>query len=182
MRYTVFDVETPNHNNDRMSSIGIVVMEDDRIVSTFTSMINPEVHFDPFNIALTGITPEMAACAPTFGQLWPKIRPLMENAVLVAHNAQFDMAVLAKCLRVYDIFWKRTVPYICTCKMSRSCLPHLENHKLNTLCDHYRLELDHHRADSDAMACAQILQRLSGTDVRHCYLRQYDLLAAKTLR
>ena len=181
MRYTVFDVETPNYANDRMSAIGIVVVEDDRIVTTFTSLVNPEARFDPFNIALTGITPEMTADAPTFGQLWPEIRPLMDNAVLVAHNAQFDMAVLSKCLRAYGIFWKKTASYICTCKMSRGCLPHLENHKLNTICDYYGWALDHHKADSDAQACAQILQRLAKLTDRQAYLRQYDLLTGKTL-
>ena len=181
MRYTVFDVETPNYANDRMSAIGIVVMEDERIVARFASLIDPEARFDPFNIALTGITPEMVADAPTFGQLWPEIRPLMDHAILVAHNAQFDMAVLSKCLRAYGIPWKATAPYLCTCKMSRSCLPQLENHKLNTLCDYYGLELDHHRADSDALACAQILQRLNDPNVRQQFLRQYDLTAGKTL-
>ena len=57
MRYTVFDVETPNRANDRMSAIGIVVIEDDQIVDAFYSLVNPEVPFDDFNVALTGITP-----------------------------------------------------------------------------------------------------------------------------
>ena len=181
MRYTVFDVETPNYANDRISAIGIVVMEDDRIVASFTSLVNPETRFDPFNIELTGITPAMTANAPTFGQLWPEICPLMDNTVLVAHNAQFDMAVLSKCLRAYGIFWKKTASYICTCKMSRGCLPHLANHKLNTICDYYGLALDHHKADSDALACAQILQRLAKATDCQAYLRQYDLIKGKTL-
>ena len=181
MRYAVFDVETPNYANNRMSAVGIVVMEDDRIVTRFSSLINPEARFDPFNVALTGITPEMVADAPTFGQLWPEIKPLFEDAILVAHNAQFDMAVLSKCLRAYGIFWKEQTSYICTCKMSRGCLPFLENHKLNTLCDYYGLALDHHRADSDALACAQILRLLVKMTDRQAYLRQYDLMTGKTL-
>ena len=181
MRYTVFDVETPNRANDRMSAIGIVVIEDDCITEEFYSLVNPEVPFEAFNVELTGITPEMAAEAPTFAQLWPRIRPYLENAVLVAHSAQFDMAVLSKCLRHYGVSWKETAQYLCTCTMSCHCLPQLVNHKLNTLCEYYRISLNHHRADSDARACAQILLQLSQMRERQSFVRQYNLLAGRTI-
>ena len=181
MRYTVFDVETPNYANNRMSAIGMVMMEDDKIVEQFYSLVEPQVRFDPFNIALTGITPEMVADAPSFDVLWPQIKPYLDDAILVAHNAQFDMAVLSKCLRDYNIYWKDTTSYICTCKMGRSCLPGLDNHKLSTISDYYGIELDHHQADSDALACARILQNLRQLGDEKLFLRQYDLLTGRTL-
>lgn len=49
-RYVVFDVETPNHYGDRMSAIGISVIEDGRIAEEFFSYVNPETYFDVFNI------------------------------------------------------------------------------------------------------------------------------------
>lgn len=55
--YIVFDVETPNSRNDRMSAIGITVIENGHIVDSFCSLVNPENHFDPFNIKLAHITP-----------------------------------------------------------------------------------------------------------------------------
>ena len=58
-RYIAFDVETPNSYNHRMSSIGVAVIEQRHIVETFSSLIDPETHFDAFNISLTGILPEM---------------------------------------------------------------------------------------------------------------------------
>lgn len=181
MRYTIFDVETPNSDNNRMSAIGIVVVDNGQIVDRFYSLINPQCRFDPFNISLTGITPAMVSNAPAFDALWPRIKPYFENAVLVAHNAQFDMAVLTKCLRDYGLYWKDTVTYICTCKMSKACLPGMENHRLNTLCSYYDIELDHHRADSDAYACAQILLNLCARSDERLSLRQYDLRAGRTL-
>lgn len=48
-RYIAFDVETPNSFNDRMSAIGITVIEDNNIVDTFYSLVNPEAKFDDFN-------------------------------------------------------------------------------------------------------------------------------------
>ena len=60
-RYIAFDVETPNYANNRMSAIGVSVIEDGTIVDEFYSLVNPEARFDRFNIDLTGITPGAAA-------------------------------------------------------------------------------------------------------------------------
>ena len=135
-RYIAFDVETPNYANNRMSAIGVAVIENGEIADEFYSLVNPEAHFDRFNIELTGITPELAADAPAFPELWTELEGLMDSGLLVAHNAPFDMSVLAKCLRYYDIRWHPRVEYACTCRMGKRLLPQLPNHKLNTLCDY----------------------------------------------
>lgn len=180
-RYIAFDVETPNHANDRMSAIGITVVENGGIVNEFSTLVNPECRFDYFNIQLTGITPEMAASAPTFPELWPKIEPLLSSGLLIAHNAVFDMSVLSKCLRDYGIHWKANADYACTFQMGRRCYPGLPNHKLNTLCDYLGIELDHHQAGSDSRACGELLMNYisCGVDVSK-FRRSYDLLQART--
>ena len=157
MRYVVFDVETPNAKNDRMSSIGIVVVENGEIVTEFYSLINPETYFNSFNVALTGISERSVIGAPTFPEVFEKIKPIFESGLLVAHNAPFDMGVLSKCLRDYGIFWKTSAPYLCTCKIARSLKLGTLNNKLNTLCDYFSIELDHHNALSDARATAKLI-------------------------
>ena len=57
MKYIAFDVETPNSLNNRMSAIGITVIEDGAITKEFYSLVDPEQELAPFIIALTGITP-----------------------------------------------------------------------------------------------------------------------------
>ena len=156
-RYIVFDVETPNSANDRMSAIGVTVVEHGMVVREFATLVNPEVGFDYFNIQLTGITPEAAERAPTFPELWPTLRPLFSGGLLVAHNAPFDMGVLKKCLCAYGITWRRWADYACTVQMGRRCYPGLPNHRLNTLCAYLDIPLDHHRAGSDSRACAELL-------------------------
>ena len=64
-RYIAFDVETPNAANDRISASGITVVENGALSGGFYSLVNPETHFDSFNIELTGITPEAAARVPS---------------------------------------------------------------------------------------------------------------------
>ena len=54
-RYIAFDVETPNRYNNRISAIGISVIEDGEIVDSYFSYVDPETFFDSFNTELTGI-------------------------------------------------------------------------------------------------------------------------------
>lgn len=180
-RYIVFDVETPNYANDRMSAIGVTVVENGAIVEELYSLVDPEVHFDGFNIRLTGITPELVNGAPTFPELWERIGPVMGSGTLVAHSAPFDLGVLAKCLDAYGIDWQPCAYYACTCVMGRECYPELENHKLNTLCSFLSIELDHHNAGSDSHACAELLLNYQrrGLKVEE-YIRRYSFATRRS--
>ena len=174
-RFIAFDVETPNRYNNRMSAIGITVIEGMEIVDSFYSLVDPLQPFDWFNIQLTGISEETVFDAPTFPELWPDVEPLMSSGILVAHNASFDMGVLRSCLRAYEMEWRDSVRGLCTVLMGRELLPDI-SHRLNEMCDYYGIELDHHHADSDSRACAEILIRYlqSGADPEK-YLRTYQM-------
>ena len=166
-RFTVFDVETPNRRNDRMSAIGITVVEGGKIVDEFYSLVDPETYFDYFNIQLTGISEDTVRNAPTFPELWERIEPIMSRGLLVAHNAVFDLGVLKKCLRDYGIEWRPYVRYVCTVQTGRRLLPSI-SHRLNDMCCFYGIALEHHQAASDSHACAEILLRYieSGAEIR----------------
>lgn len=166
-RFVAFDVETPNRANDRMSAVGVTVIEDGAITDTFYSLVNPQTHFDAFNSRLTGIDARTVRDAPTFPDVWTQIEPLLSGGLLVAHNAVFDMNVLKRCLFSYDIAWKPYARYVCTVQMGRRLLPGMR-HNLDVLCAYYGIDLDHHHAQSDSNACAQILLRYleTGADVR----------------
>ena len=173
-RFVVFDVETPNRFSNRMSAIGVTVVEEGAVTDQFYSLVNPESSFDYFNVQLTGISEETVQDAPIFPEIWPRLEEMMSDGLLVAHNAVFDLSVLKKCLWGYGIEWKPYVRYLCTVQMGKRVLPGM-SHRLNVLCDHYGIALDHHRADSDSHACAQILLRYleAGADVRQ-HIRTYS--------
>ena len=173
-RYVAFDVETPNRANDRMSAIGVSVIEDGAIVEEFYSLVDPEEPFDAFNVNLTGIDEDAVRGAPTFEELWPQLEPLLSEGMLVAHNAWFDLTVLKHCLRAYDIEWRPYTRYMCTVQMGRKLLPGMK-HRLNDMCDYYCIPLDHHKAASDAHACAEILLHYfaDGADPRN-HIRTYS--------
>ena len=82
MRYIAFDVETPNRYNNRMSAIGISVIENGAVIESFYSLVDPETDFDAFNTWLTGIDEDKVRGAPNFAGLWPQIEPLLaQNGV-----------------------------------------------------------------------------------------------------
>ncbi|MBP5154589.1 MAG: 3'-5' exonuclease [Lachnospiraceae bacterium] len=181
-RIVAFDVETPNARNDRMSAIGIAVIENGTVTDRFFSLVDPETHFDRFNIELTGITPEAVQDAPTFSQLWPRIGPLLQSGLLAAHNAPFDMKVLSLCLQTYQVKVPRYARYVCTVQMGRRCYPQLPDRRLNTLCAHTGIALDHHQADSDSLACAGLLLDYAKHGLAwEPFVRIYDLQAMCTL-
>ncbi len=181
-RYIVFDVETPNCLNNRISAIGLSVVEGGRLTESRYTLLDPECEFDAFNIRLTGITPEMTEGKPTFKDLWPALASFFESGLLIAHNAPFDMGVIARCLSAYDISWRERVNYACTCRMSRKLMPFLPNHRLDTLCSCLGISLIHHNAGSDSRACAELLLHMLrlNPDMGQ-FVRAYDLSAMKTL-
>lgn len=182
-RFVAFDVETPNHENNRICSVGVTVIDDGCIVRHFSSLVNPGTYFDAFNMQLCGIRPQDTQHAPGFAALWEEIGPLFcGGAILAAHNAPFDLSVLSKCLAAYRIVTPRTVPYICTCRLARKYRPDFPNHRLDTVCRMLSIPLDHHKAGSDSRACAEVLCALlrDGASIEQ-NLRRYDLLNGKTL-
>ena len=110
------------------------------------------------------------------------LEPMLAGRILVAHNAPFDLRVLASCLHDYRIDWKPEAAYLCTCQMGKRAYPYLPNHKLNTLCDHLQLSLDHHKAGSDSRACALLLLNYLEKGLQpEAFLRTYRFADRKTI-
>lgn len=167
--YCVIDVETPNRRNDRISSIGLVLIADGRIVETRSYLVNPEAEFDEFNSLLTGLTAETVQDSPTLPEVWAEVSDMVTSSIVVAHNAPFDLTVLRKAFAAYGIVCP-PLDYFDTVRLSRKALPDLPDHRLDTLCWHYGIPLDHHQAGSDSLACAQIFMQLHrDTDQPSCW-------------
>jgi DNA polymerase III epsilon subunit-like protein len=174
-RIVVFDVETPNYNNDRICAIGISVVENGEIVKSQYSLVNPECAFDYRNIQIHGITPADVNDAPTFPEIWEAIGNLFRINLVAAHNATFDLCVLRKTLQAYAID-EALVYYVDTLTVARSMIKEADNHRLPTLCAWFGIPLEHHNAGSDSWACAKLLCRLlkSGADL-NSYIKSYNL-------
>lgn len=158
--YTVVDVETANRKNNTICSIGLVQVVDGFVVDDFYSLVNPEDYFDMDNIAIHGITPNMVAGAPTFGELYPEIKHLLERTIVVAHNATFDLSVLRRNMLRYRID-AHEFCYVCTVVQGRKAYPELKRHNLAALSHYLSIDLEqHHNALWDAKAAQGIFENI----------------------
>lgn len=157
MDFVAIDFETANEKRNSACSLGITVVENNKIIEEKYWLIKPyEMRFEPMNIWIHGIKPEDVENEKTFLELWSEIKPYLEGKLVVAHNASFDMSVLRKTLDSYNINYP-TLNYFCTMVMSRNFYSYLENSKLNTINDHLGYKFNHHNASADASACANVV-------------------------
>ena len=160
MNFTAIDFETATSCGNSICSMGICVVRSNRVVKTLEILIRPEpFEFNEYNIKIHGITPEMVADKPRFCDYWDKIRPFLENQLVVAHNASFDVGALRTTLDYYGIEYP-VFRYLCTVKLSQKAYPELPGHKLNYLADALEISFHHHRAADDAYVCAEVLLRI----------------------
>ena len=156
MNFTAIDVETANSNKWSICQVGLVKVQQGMIAEEVSLLIQPpENNYSRMNTLVHGINAEITRNAPTFNELWPNILPHIENQLLVAHNAPFDMGCLTETLDYYSIE-KPIFEVDCTYeKTGRS---------LDCMCQAYAIDLaNHHDALCDARACAQIyLKVLNG--------------------
>jgi DNA polymerase-3 subunit alpha (Gram-positive type) len=131
------------------------------ICDEFQTLVNPELPLPRFISALTGITNEMLSAAPQFESIVESWLRFAGDAVLVAHNSNFDLNLLnQEIARVFPGCRMRN-PDLCTVQLARRVAPALERHNLDALVDHFGIEIkERHRAAGDARATAQVLLRL----------------------
>lgn len=161
MDFTAIDFETATSCYTSACSLGWCVVENNKVVLRREILIKPDpFEFQDYNVKIHGITPDMVYDKPTFDMYWNELKPYLENKMVIAHNASFDVRVLCKTLEHYGIDFP-DFTYMCTVQLSQKAYPELESHKLNFLCDALGIHFNHHRAYDDAYACAMVLLRIA---------------------
>lgn len=161
-KVAAIDFETANGSPASICSVGISVLEDGCPEEVYESLIRPEKNvrwFSRMNIRVHGIQSQDVEDAPDFAQVYKEIVPLLEDSVVAAHNARFDMG----CLKASCLNCGLPVPrvsYFDTVELSRRVFPNLAHHRLNDVCDYLHVELDHHKAGSDAYGCLMIVANI----------------------
>lgn len=145
------DVETTGTSPQfgRIIEVGIIRVEDGKVVEEFSSLVNPGTSVNPFIFSMTGIDPEELEEAPSFYSLKDQIRQLLTDSIFVAHSAMFDYSFVKKEFeRMEESFRAQTC---CTVKLSRKLYPQFRHHNLDALIERFNFECERrHRAFDDA--------------------------------
>jgi DNA polymerase-3 subunit epsilon len=166
-RLVVFDVETTGLSpemGDRVVEIGAVALEDDSATAEFSTLIQVPVII-PYQVSLiNGITNEMLIGQPGPEEVFPAFREFIGGSTLVAHNIRFDLSFLKSELARLNMKIRNKTA--CTLEISRSHLPRLPNHRLETVARHLLGKLPEdaqlHRALGDARLTARIWLAMNG--------------------
>jgi len=155
--FAAIDFETANQHRSSVCSVGIVVVEDEKITESFYELIRPAPNFYcHWATDIHGISRADTADAQPFPEVWENIRRKILGLPLVAHNSAFDESCLKAVHRHYEMAYPE-YEFHCTYRTAKRLFPSLPNHQLHTVSEHLGFRLDrHHHALADAEACAHI--------------------------
>jgi DNA polymerase-3 subunit epsilon len=163
--YAIVDIETTGSYAaaNGITEISIHVFDGEKVMSTFETLINPGQPIPRYIQAMTGISDEMVANAPTFEEVAQKIHETLQDKIFVAHNVNFDYSFVKAHLEKsgYPFNTKK----LCTVRLSRKIIPGFPSYSLGNLCHALGITVyDRHRAGGDTAATVKLFQLLLHKD------------------
>src|SRR4051812_13928750 len=170
--FVVVDLETTGgrasesapgrHDHDLITEIGAVKVRGGVVLGELATLVDPGRSIPPQIVALTGITTAMVCDAPRIESVLPAFLEFSRGAVLVAHNAGFDIGFLKAAAKRCDLAWPQP-PVLCTVKLARRVLTRDEapSVRLSALAQLFgATTTPTHRALDDARATVDVLHAL----------------------
>ena len=168
-RFAIIDFETtglsPDYG-DRITEVAVVIVESNKVIDQYASLVNSGTVIPHHIQRLTGITDQMVSNAPAASIVITKLNQFIKGATLVAHNASFDSKFFHSEMLHAGI--RARSEFICTLLLSRRLYPSLANHKLATLAEYHKIKYQgrSHRALADALVTADLFIKIN-TDLCH---------------
>ena len=183
--FVVVDLETTGGSprDCGITEIGAVKVRGGEVLGELQTFVNPGEPIPPFIQSLTGITDAMVRDAPRPGAAVTSFLEFARGAVLVAHNARFDISFLKAACAAADIPWPRH-EVLDTVQLARHAMrrDEVRNHKLSTLAQVFGAQTTpDHRALHDARATVDVLHGLIGR-LGSLGVTTYEELASYTSR
>ncbi|MCY0894993.1 MAG: DUF3820 family protein [Alicyclobacillaceae bacterium] len=156
-RFVVLDTETTglDPETDQVIDLSLVEVSKRGIVPLYETRIDPKRPIPPESSAVHHLTDRDVAGKPTLDAVWPTVLDHLQDAVLVAHNASFDRAMLPETHR----------PWVCSKRMAQHLWPDAPNHKNQTLRYYLGIDVDAepaHSAAGDTWVTAHVFWRELG--------------------
>ena len=158
VKFACLDTETTGLAPDtggKICEVAVSVSRAGRPLEEFTTLINPAVPMHPDVIAIHGITNEMVKDAPQFADILPKLLGILDNCVIVAHNADFDIGFLQYEFEQCGMHFPK-YPVIDTLKLARKS-GRFEKNRLGFIAEKLGIScVGWHRAMADTKMAEQI--------------------------
>ena len=159
MNFVALDFETANRERGSVCEMGIAVVIDGEITESKSWLVRPRNNwFHPINTSIHGINANRVQHEPEFDAVWEETKGYFEHANIIAHNAGFDIGVLRHVLMQYDLA-PPILTYSCSLAVARRAWRGLPSYGLKALSGRFGISLNHHSAEPDAVASAQIMLR-----------------------
>ncbi len=153
------DIETTggSYRTSRIIEVAAIRVENDEIVDTFKTLVNPGSPI-PYHItALTGITSGDVADAPFFEGIAEQLHSVLSGAIFIAHHVRFDYSFIKRQLEICNIRYNPRM--LCSVRLSRALYPSVKGHGLEAIIKRYGIETNaRHRAYDDAEAVRRFLK------------------------
>ena len=151
--YCVFDLETTGFSPkyDSIIEIGILKIRDNKIVDTYSQLVNPGFKMDSYITELTGITNEMLIGMPTIMQLKDNVINFVGNDVLLGHNTSFDVAFIQNGFKT-----ELSNEYIDTLQFCRKLYKNLTHHRLRDMAEYLQISKNSHRSIDDCICTKEL--------------------------
>jgi DNA polymerase-3 subunit epsilon len=160
--YCIFDFETTgiSPKKEKVIEIGIVRINNGKIVDSFSTFINPGRKIPFYITQITGITSSETENAPYFDEVFPKIKEFFGDSILVAHNINFDYSFLKhECIN-HGIEIPE-INSICTLRLARKLYPELSSKSLGSIVKYLKIRHRNvHRALGDSTATAKVFMKM----------------------
>lgn len=156
--FIAIDFETANRRQEPCA-VAAHMVKNGEIIEVINTLIRPKGKFDSICVNVHGITADDVAGAPAFPEVYRVLQPLLRHYPMVAHGAGTDRAVFVKACEMYGLPVPTLTVYD-TVSLYQKNYPMLNSTRLDYLCMECGIALDHHKADSDSLACAKLFLRL----------------------
>jgi len=158
MDYLAIDVETANADYSSICQIGIVEVQNGEIFDQWSTLVNPEAYFDPFNISIHGITESDIENAPTFDSVYSELKNRINGRITV-HHMPFDKIAINRACSECDLDLLE-VNWLDSAKIVRRTWEDFayRGYGLANISKFLKIDFKHHDALEDAKAAALIVR------------------------
>ena len=159
MNFLALDVETANEDYSSICQIGIAEFKDGQITNKWSSLINPEDYFNPFNTHIHGIREKDVTNAPTFKEIYPDLLIKIQEKIVV-HHMPFDRIAINRACEKYNLDPLEPI-WLDSAKIARRTWTEFaySGYSLANISEFLKIDFIHHNALEDAIAAGYIVHK-----------------------